>query len=178
MFRLSAPDNDLLFFEGRSSVARCPVCGTLTRKWEEDLSSFPIPVTLEDDVSCSYDGVLVATARFRNAVIEDEMSGMAFRPLQAGFFAARPTTVVEFDSAARETRFEKLCPSCDNYESVTGATPVFLVPGSAVPENGFARTDLEFGTGDAKAPMVLCGNEAARRLKGRRLRGLTLVTGK
>ena len=93
----------------------------------------------------------------------------------AGLFVARPTVVVQFDSEARETQFQNRCPACGDYQYVTGATPVFLKPGSAVPENGFARTDLDFGSDDAKAPLVLCGDEAVRRLKRRRLRGLTFV---
>jgi hypothetical protein len=82
MFRLSVPDNGLHFFEDRVDLPRCSVCGRLTKKWDEDLSSVPTSPRRKYDVSYSYDGVLVVTARFRDAVIEDEVSGMEFRPLQ------------------------------------------------------------------------------------------------
>lgn len=100
---------------------------------------------------------------------------MEFRPLQAGLFSARPTVVVEFNAEARKTQFEKRCPDCGTYEEVAGATPAFLKAGAVVPANGFARTDLEFGSGDEKMPLVLCGDEAAHVLKGQRLRGLRVI---
>jgi hypothetical protein len=178
MYRLSAPDEDLYFFEGRSDVMRCTTCGTLTNKWNEDLGRAPVPHTPKHDIFYSYDGVLVTSARFQTAVIENSIDGLEFRALGAGLFFARPLPVVHFDTKARETRLENQCPTCGNFESVTGAIPVFLKPGSNVAKMAFARTDLEFGTRDAKAPLVLCGDDAVRRLKERRLRGLTFVESK
>ena len=57
MFLLMAPDNGLYFLRDRPDVTRCSSCGALTKKWEEDLSSVPIPVNGRYDVSYSYDGV-------------------------------------------------------------------------------------------------------------------------
>jgi hypothetical protein len=176
MFELLAPDNDLYFFRGRLDVTRCVSCGELTKKWEEDLSSVPIPDRGSYDVSYSYDGVLVVSTRFREVVELEGIAGVEFRPLQAGLFSAASVTVVPFDAKARETRFENRCPNCRRYESVVGATPVFLMPGAVVPDDGVVRTDLEFGSGDEKTPVLLCGDEAAKRLRGHKLRGLTLET--
>ena len=147
----------------------------MLKKWDEDLTSVPIAKPPKYDVSYSYDGVLVMSARAREVIVAAGMSGMEFRPLQAGLFSARPSVVVAFDAAARETRFEKPCPVCGTYEEVAGATPVFLKPGAVVPDNGFARTDLEFGSGDEKMPLVLCGDQAAQVLKSKRLKGLRLT---
>jgi hypothetical protein len=54
-------------------------------------------------------------------------------------------------------------------------TPVYLMEGQLVPERGFARTDLEFGTGDEKSPAILCGSTAGQILRGAKLRGIHLV---
>jgi hypothetical protein len=174
MFLLMAPDNDLYFLRDRPDVTRCSSCGALTKKWEEDMSSVPIPVNGRYDVSYSYDGVLVVTRKFKDVVADEGIVGMEFRPLQEGLFSASAARVVQFDAKSRETRFENRCPTCHIYESVVGATPVFLMPGATVPDNGVARTDLEFGSDDEKGPLIICGDEAARKLRKRRLRGLTL----
>jgi hypothetical protein len=126
------------------------------RKWEEDLASVPIPKVPRQDLSYSYDGVLVASPRFRQVVEERKIDGAVFRPLQAGLFWLRPSIVVEFDAQARGTVFETRCERCGSYESVVGATPVFLTPGSRMSPNAIARTDLEFGSDDEKTPLILC----------------------
>jgi hypothetical protein len=176
MFILSADDNDLYFFRNRTDVRRCPVCRQLTNKWEEDVASVPLTPPPRNDISYSYDGVLVVSPRFRATMAEGGASGLAFRPLQAGFFAARSVHTVPFDAARRKTRFEKRCGVCGEFESVVGATPAFLRPGAHVPDNGFVRTDLEFGSNDEKGPVELCGDDIARRLQDANLSGLDLMT--
>lgn len=52
---------------------------------------------------------------------------------------------------------------------------MFLMPGASVPAKGFVRTDLEFGSGDEKTPLVLCGDEAANELRRVKLRGVDLM---
>jgi hypothetical protein len=174
MFRLSAQDNGLYFFRARADVKRCSACSGLVDKWSEDLASVAIPTRPKHDVSYSFDGVLVATERFKEAVEGAGISGCTFWPIQNGLFAARPITAVQYDAVRRGTRFEGRCQSCGQYRSVVGATPVFLVPGASIPTKGFARTDLEFGSGDEKAPVVMCGDDAGD-LRRTRLRGVELV---
>lgn len=175
MFRLSSQDNGLSFFRGRADVKRCAVCNRLLNKWEEDLASVPITKAPKYDLSYSYDGVLVATRRVKELVDRERLVGMAFRPLQRDLFAARPSAVVAFDAKGRDTRFEDKCETCGSYESVTGAIPVMLRAGEVVGANAFARTDLDFGSDDAKLPLVLCGDEVANALKKSKLRGVDVV---
>src|SRR5260370_6595494 len=120
MFHLSGQDNGLYFFFGRTDVKRCAVCRSLTNKWDESLASLPIASEPKYDVSYSYDGVLVVTSRFKDAVDSAGLSGMLFRPLQRRLFAARPREVVPFDAVRRGTRFENRSESCGQYESVVG----------------------------------------------------------
>jgi hypothetical protein len=175
MFILSADDNDLTFFDERQDVRRCPVCGQLTNKWDEELISLPLNPLPKADVSYSLDGVLVVSSRFKNVVEGAGAAGLGFHPLQAGLFAARSVDAVPFDAERRETRFEGRCATCGLYESVVGATPVFLRTGAHVPDDGFVRTDLEFGSDDEKSPLELCGNKMAARLSLAKLRGIDLM---
>lgn len=175
MYRLSARDNDSYFFRDRQDVKRCSACSALLDKWKEDLSAVPIKRTPQYDVSYSYDGVYVVSNRFRMCVKENAITGLVFTPLQAGLFSIRPEVSVPFDAERRGTRFLKQCQVCGQYESVVGATPVFLAAKSVIPERGFVRTDIEFGSFDEKHPVVLCGDEAAKVLMSANLKGLTLV---
>lgn len=63
---------------------------------------------------------------------------------------------------------------CGNFESVVGATPVLLAAGTEIVTREFVRTDLAFGTGDEKHPVLIC-SEIAGRLADAKLRGLDLL---
>lgn len=175
IFKLSAEDNDLIFFGDRHDVKRCPACSALLDKWNEDLSRVPIRRAPKYDVSYSNSGVYVVTKRFRTCVEGNSLTGLEFTPLQTGLFSIRPKVSVPFDATRRGTQFLKQCQVCGQYESVVRASPVFLAGNTVIPERGFVRTDLEFGSFDEKHPLVLCGSEAAEVLRGANLKGLMLT---
>ena len=103
--------------------------------------------------SAANDFFLVVSARFKKAFVEQAgLGGLDFRPLRGGVYSM-----------------------CGLYNEVIGATPVFLLSGAEVPEDGFARTDLDFGSSDAKCAVVLCGDVAADRLYSVKFRGIHLV---
>jgi len=158
MYRMTMPDNDLLFFRGRSDRKRCSVCGQLTAKREENLTSVSIARRPRFDVSCSVDGVVVVSRPVRHALEELFPAEVQFDVLQSELFAALPRSVVRFDSDARKTRFEGRCDTCGQYRSIIGAKPIMLQAGSCVSPDGIARTDLEFGSDDEKAPLIVLGD--------------------
>jgi hypothetical protein len=174
MYIVDGHDNDIFFFEDRDDVRRCESCGQLLNKWEEDLTVVPIPRRLKLDVSASYDGVDVVSTRFRTLYDRSGMAGLRFTPLGQTAYAIQATEIVEFDAARTGTRFSDLCETCGQYESVVGVTPAFLKEGSVVSDMGFARTDLEFASGDEKSPLIICGDSAARILRKAKLKGLEL----
>ena len=51
---------------------------------------------------------------------------------------------------------------------------MFLASNTGIPERGFVRTGLEFGSFDERHPLVLCGGGAEEVLRGANLKGLTL----
>jgi hypothetical protein len=141
------------------------------------MPSVPCPIVKPPkyDASYSYDGVLVVTERFREVVEAKGITSLEFRPLQGRLFSARSNTSVQFDAVLQGTRFIKRCDTCGNYESVVGATPISLLSGETIPERGFVRTDLEFGSSDEKSSKELCGDEAAREIQKAGLRGVDLL---
>jgi hypothetical protein len=157
-------------------VRRCSKCGHLLAKWAEPLTGLKIK-RRRLDISCTYDGVTVVSEAFKAAYDDATLTGLRYVPLpdDPSFFAIQADATIEFDAERRGTRFLNQCPVCGQYESVVGATPVYLKEGSIIPDRGFVRTDIEFATMDEKHPMLLCGPAAAMALKAAKLKGLDLV---
>ncbi|MBL8821905.1 MAG: hypothetical protein JNJ77_04900 [Planctomycetia bacterium] len=157
-------------------IHRCEICGELTSKWEEPLLGLVIKKR-KYDISITYDGVLIISQKFKSACSDNNLSGLVFRQLSndADFFAVQASKTVEFDAERRKTRFIQPCNQCGRYESVVGATPVFLKAGTEIDGREFVRTDLEFGSGDQKHPILICGEVAAKALSNANLKGLDLI---
>jgi len=159
----------------RSGLQRCDACGELLSKWSEPLNGLVVKKR-SLDVSSTYDGVMIVSSRFRSLYESAGLIGLVFEdlPSDSGFFAIRAARSVEYDAERRGTRFVKQCEQCGTYESVVGATPVYLKGNATVGTNEFVRTDLEFGSEDEKSPLLLCGESAATELQNGNLKGLEL----
>ena len=157
-------------------IHRCGKCNELTSKWDEPLSGLVIKKR-KYDISMTYDGMLIVSEMFKSVYTSNILSGLIFRQLpdDPRFFAVNAVRAVEFDAERRRTRFIKPCAECGRYESVVGATPVFLKAGSNVKGPEFVRTDLEFGSGDEKHPILICGQVAAKALFDAKLKGMDLI---
>ena len=133
---------------------------------------------LTPDMSITYDGVLIASQRFKSIYDANHRLGLIFHqlPVDGDFFAIHALKVVEFDAERRKTRFINPCPRCGRFESVIGATPVFLKRGSKIEGLEFVRTNLEFGSADGKHPLLICGQVAADILSCAKLKGLDIST--
>lgn len=160
----------------RPGVRRCPTCGALLTKWNDPLTGLVIKKR-RFDISITYDGVVVVSDAFKTAYDLNGLSGLWFVPLpdDSAFFNIQATDIVAFDAERRGTRFIKQCDSCGQFESVAGATPIYLKEGSTIADLGFVRTDLEFGSEDEKHPLLLCGPSAGKALKHAKLKGLDLA---
>ena len=179
MYRFSEEYNNLYFFYGRTDIKRCPVCKELLAKWDEDLTVelSVVPVHRRKrkyDISSSYDGVTMVSRRFKELYEHSGMTGLQFTDLGDDAFAIRSTNIVRFDTLRSAVRFVKKCDVCGRYESVVFSGAVALLPGNVVPPVGFARTDLEFASGDEKHPILLCGDEVAKMLWAAKLTGVVL----
>jgi hypothetical protein len=157
-------------------IRRCVKCNELTSKWDEPLLGLVIKKR-KYDISVTYDGILIVSERFKSVYTSNILSGLIFRQLpdDPRFFAVNAVRSVEFDAERRKTRFIKPCPECGRYESVVGATPVFLKVGCDVNGPEFVRTDLEFGSGDEKSPILICGPVASKALFDAKLKGMDLT---
>jgi hypothetical protein len=166
-------DNDRYAFRDRAGVGRCEQCTQIIDKWSEHQPfSVDEPAAIAMDISSTYDGVDVVSPRFRRVIHDAGLTGLTFQEIGDGYAVVRATRRVRFDAEARMTRFENQCERCGSYETVVGATPAFLIPPVDVGPNEFVWTDIEFGSGDEKSPLLICGENAARALRKAKLKGL------
>jgi hypothetical protein len=157
----------------RPGVQRCAACGDLLAKWDERLTGLRIRKR-RYDISCTYDGVTVVSGRFKAVYYDNQLTGLIFKrlPDDPEFDAIQATEIIKIGFDSR-TKFVKQCRVCGRYESVVG--PNFALLERAVPDRGFAQTDLEFASGDEKHPILLCGVESGSILRRAKLKGLDLV---
>lgn len=164
-------------FSGADHTARrCNVCGNLVSKWEEPLLRF-IVNERRYDIGSTYDGVVIVSGRFIQVYLKQKLMGLVFTQLpdDSHFFSIQAKRCVAYDSDRRKTRFMSFCEACGQFDTVVGATPAYFRPGTIVEDREFVRSDLEFGSGDEKGPLLVCGELAARALRDARLRGLELL---
>lgn len=169
-FVLSAADNGSFMLRGDAPHPACPACGLATaRDWVDP--AFRLTGS-RLDASYTYDGYFVASERFVT-VVGERSATFVDLPSEPGFFAVVPQVAVAFDSERRGTRFDDLCPTCGRYRSVAGATPAFLRLDGPLPDV-IVRTDVEFGSGDERHPLLLVGPDLANRLVAAALTGIEL----
>jgi hypothetical protein len=160
----------------RPGVQRCGACGELLNKWNDPLAGLVLKKR-QYDISSTYDGVVVVSEAFKTVYETEHLSGLSFRPLpdDPGFYAITAGRIVEYDAERRQTLFVKRCHICNQFESVAGATPAYLKKGAIIGIREFVRTDLEFGSTDEKAPLLICGGSAADTLRKTKMRGRDLI---
>jgi hypothetical protein len=156
-------------------VRRCRECENILDKWNTPLHGFTV-VRRQLDCGLTHDGIYVVSQRFKEACEHNHIVGLEFEPLpdDPGFFSLRASRSVQVDAARRNVRFSKQCATCKQFDEVTGATPVFVLPGEIIGELECVRTDLEYACHDEKGFMLLCGEQAASILRGERLNGLVI----
>lgn len=87
------------------------------------------------------------------------------------YFYVRVHECIEFDAERRKTKFGAPCAKCGLPGYVVGATPAYLKCHS-LPDNGFFRTDLEFGGGSGKSPLLIVGKALKQKIESIHFRGV------
>jgi len=170
---LHGHDNDSYMLQDAPNLVRCSVCGELLQR-PRLVPTFKLQK--KRDVSATYDGYTIVSQRFVDEWHRNGGAGLEFVPLpeELGYFTIDANQVIEFDSVRRKTRFEKHKPCCGRFHSVAGATPAFLKSPEALSKTQAARTDVTFGSGDEKHPLIVIPLELGHALKRAKLSGLDL----
>jgi len=169
--KLSAQDNGTHMFVDYKTIPHCPQCGyrldyfAINRgyRWKDS----------QEDVGATYDGYLIVSEQFRSFCLHEGYTGLKFEIFENDHqhYALIVEHTVAFDYAKRKTKFEKLCPACENYESVVGAKPSYLITDQAL-SDGMYRSDLLIGSGNEKHPLIFVAETTRLRMLASGLKGL------
>jgi len=122
------------------------------------------------DLSATYDGYFIASLKLKEAITREGLTGIEFVTInkEPDYFVMFVGNLVSFDAEARNSRAEKYCSACGNYESFVGATPAFL---KETPNSELSRTDIAFGSGNAKHPILIASENFVAFIKRENLVG-------
>lgn len=176
-------DNDTYMLDADAqSIQRCPYCkyridfllSNIHYGFTETFSPayMDVAVPPQTDLSVTYDGQVVVSKRFKEFCLQQEYAGLNFIDflLDKDHFHFFAFNEVKVNIVRGKTRFDKLCPVCNNYKSVTQGYE-FLQREQPLPD-GFYRTNLLFGSGDAKSPAIIIGSETKLKLEAAGMTGL------
>lgn len=130
-------------------------------------------VSKETALSCTYDHQTIVSQGFKDFCLQQGYEGLNFIefPKDPRHFHLIITRQVKFDSARNQTRFLEMCPTCGNYDEVITSGRALLELTEPLAD-GFYRTDLLFGSGDTKKPLIIAGAETKPKLKAMKFKGL------
>ncbi len=172
-YTMFGPDNDTHMFKGdtKAGFRKCEKCGYRVAPIVTNPAY--VPRKTRHDLTSTYDGQWIVTEAFKSLCEREGYPGLDFLPFEndARHFHLVPRRQVKFDSARRKTRFERLCKTCNRYESVVGATPAYLRRRGPLPAGVF-RSDLAFASGDEKSPLLLVGEGTRDKIVAARLEGI------
>ena len=125
------------------------------------------------DLSITYDGFWIVSSNFRDFCVEQNYNDLEFEGfnLNNNYFNLKVNKIVDFDYKRRQTRFEKRCNVCGNFESTVGATPTYLLIKSPI-KLGIFRTDLLFASGNEKHSLIIVGLNTKMEMNKYKLTGL------
>jgi hypothetical protein len=170
-YYLGVADSKSHMFRNDATLEKCPTCG-----YRLDFFAHNPRYRLRQDrydLCATYDGQLVGSLAFKRFCEAEDYEGLQFLEFDTDelHFHVILENVVPFDAVRRKTRFEKLCGTCGNYESVVGVTPAYLKVKSPLAD-AIYRTDLLFASGNEKRPAKFVGIETKSKIEVAGLRGV------
>ena len=177
-FVLVVPDNNShmcsttdAVFEELDCLAVCDFCNYRT-DFEYINPAFKLGRRVYD-LSSTYDGYYIASLKFKELIEREGIEGAEFVALvnEPEYFVLSVKLIAKFDVGRRECKAENYCSHCDSYESFIGATPAYLK--EALP-NDICRSDVVFGSGNEKSPLLFISSGFADLLKREKLTGIRL----
>lgn len=174
-YSVSVNDNDSYMcsstdrvFEDVNGVEVCPECHYRTN-FELVNKDFEIKRKTYD-LSATYDGYFIASLKLKETLIREGLTGIKFVAINSepGYFVMFVSNIVPFDTEKRKSKAEKYCSACGNYESFVGATPAFL---KEAPSSDLSRTDISFGSGNAKHPLLIASDNFVSLIEREKLTG-------
>ena len=159
-YYFGAADGDLDFYDGAPEDLFCPVCRSVLDKTYLPASLKLSRKARSMDIFATYDGKRLISERaavfFRHHFADSCKITKLNVEDETPIYILESIISVEYDFVRRKTEFINLCKLCGNYEAIIGATPAFLKSHPPL-AHGLYRTDIEFGSNNAKHPLLFLG---------------------
>lgn len=169
---LYGQDNDTWMLEDGEPPPelKCSRCGLLV---DFDYSNSFYRMRKSYDYSHPYDIGNIVSSKFKEFCAREGYENIVFKEFERspGFFQFYATKIVKFDAKRSGTSLSKYCETCKNYEEVIGSNPPFL-ENQTVLDKGFYRTDLLFGSKNAKNPIIIVDPLTHQKIKREKMKGL------
>ena len=171
-YEISAQDNDEFFLEDEKN---------LTKEWlyknTYDYNQLPASLKMKKnklEIGSTYDGFTIVSERFKYLCEQNKFKNLEFNqlPNDSNFYLLKVHNALEFDTVARRTEYIKFSKEFNGYVEIIGATPVCLKSKQPVPEGTIYRTDIFFGTGVRKSPVLMVGIKTKELLHSWKLKGI------
>lgn len=166
-------DNGARFFQEEKAEILCERCGSC-RNYRYCPEVIDMDISKKYDVSVTYDGRMLFSdsfMRFCKDSLSSEEEFTAIKVNETYLYYMFPSVTLTFDTERRGSRLGRVCEECGEYESVVGALPAILKESQPMGP-GFFRSDLAFGSGREKFPLIMVGSKWKELLAARRFRGL------
>ena len=124
------------------------------------------------DFSYTLDKCCIASAKLKKFCEEDNYRNIAFLqlPKDPDFYLFITKEKVSFDFQKAKTVFNKYCHTCKMYNEIGGAAP-FLKNLNEPLKDGFFRSDILFGSGNERSPLIFVGEDTYKKIKRDKLKG-------
>lgn len=153
----------------------------LPKKWQYsntyEYNFLPISLRIKSrsiDFGSTYDGFTIGSVRFKAMCEKHNFKGIDFfqLPNDLDYYLIKVNNVLEFDPISRNTRFMEYSKEHKGYREIIGATPVCLKNNEKVPEGSIYRTDIFFGSGVTKSPVLMVGIETKLVMEAWKVKGI------
>lgn len=178
-YRLTGTENKVHalpeFFE-KSSRFRCATCGCLLDPYARTNA---LDYNGKLDVSCTYDGALIVSRRFRDFVLDEcnaNSFDIVFYPINGNsshYYFQILNSIVALDKEKSGILCKERCIECGYYSEVIGGEKLFIAHENQI-VHGFFRSDVFWRTHYIFRPAVFVGIETAEKLKAQKFKGIDL----
>jgi hypothetical protein len=126
------------------------------------------------DFSHPYDIGHIVSLKFKEFCLREEYSGILFREFERepNFFQLIVNNVLQFDIERRKPELIGFCSLCKNYKEVVDSLPTFVKGINKELRDGIYRSDLFFGEGNNKHPLIIVAPITAKKLRRERMKGI------
>ena len=174
-YGISGRDNDSYLFPEGWGKTVCEVLDYIENRENYLNTNFKVK-RANLNLSYTYDSALIVSQKFRDFCLRNDYKGLEFHPLkkQTNLYLFKTKNIIEFDSKRRGTQFEEYQEDCKMYNSIAGATPIYLKSEKII-SDGIYRTDIRFGGGYEQSPFIIIGVETFKKMKLEKMKDIDFI---